>query len=195
LVALLACCVLAEDSAAENVWLGTSTDWSMPGNWSTGVVPGPGNSVSITIPGNRTAYPQLRESLVLGSTRLSIGADAELDVQGHTLTIGAGVLDTIDGPDLAYHEKRPSGLVIASGGTLRTTPGATVIVSGPLDARTGGLREPETRRPGALRLPGGIAGDSAVRVRFVLRGTPGTEVRVTYDAQKGGTAAVTTRLR
>ena len=58
---------------------------------------------------------------------------------------------------------------------------------------TNRVETPELRRPAALRLPGGIPGDGAVRVRFLVRGTG--RARVTYRAEKGGTATLEADVR
>ncbi len=74
-----------------------------------------------------------------------------------------------------------------------TLSGANVIASGVLDARSKRLRNPETRRPATVRLPSGISGDSTVTVRFIVKGSG--KVRVAYEAEKGGRAALETELR
>jgi hypothetical protein len=72
--------------------------------------------------------------------------------------------------------------------TFAGDAGLQVISSGVVDPATGAVADPVFRRPADLRLWQGIAGDSAVRVRFFLRGT-GKAV-VTWRAEKGGTASV-----
>jgi hypothetical protein len=66
--------------------------------------------------------------------------------------------------------------------------GLSVETSGLVSERTRRVEEPELRRPAALRLPRGIPGDGAVRVRFVVRGSG--RARIEYAAEKGGRAAV-----
>lgn len=72
--------------------------------------------------------------------------------------------------------------------TFEGDPGVEVISSGVVDPATGAVADPVLRRPADLRLWNGIPGNSAVRVRFVVRGRG--KARVTWRAEKGGTASV-----
>jgi hypothetical protein len=71
--------------------------------------------------------------------------------------------------------------------------GLVVLASGVVDPATGRVDAPEIRRPADLRLPRGIGGDSAVRVRFVVRGSG--SAKVTYRSEKGGSATTTVEIR
>lgn len=74
-----------------------------------------------------------------------------------------------------------------------TGDGLVVVSSGLVDSATGRVDDPEVRRPADLRIPRGIPGDAAVRLRFIVRGSgDGT---VTYRAEKGGTATVAATVR
>ena len=72
-------------------WTGTvSTDWSEPGNWSTSIVPGPGNSVVIQ---SGTVYePQLvtsgqscKDLIIKEGVTVTLVQGIQLTVNGHTL--------------------------------------------------------------------------------------------------------------
>jgi hypothetical protein len=77
--------------------------------------------------------------------------------------------------------------------TFEGDAGLAVISAGVVDPATGAVADPVLRRPADLRLWQGIAGDSAVRVRFVVRGTG--KARITWRAEKGGTATVEAEAR
>ena len=67
-----------------------------------------------------------------------------------------------------------------------------VLSGGVVDGSTRRVLEPEVRRPGDLRLPGGLDGDGTIRLRWLVRGSG--RVTVTYRAEKGGTATTTLGL-
>jgi hypothetical protein len=71
--------------------------------------------------------------------------------------------------------------------------GVEVVSGGVVDPKTRRLDLPQFRRPADLRLWGGIEGDGAVRVRFLVRG-PGTAT-IRYHADKGGDAVTSVELR
>jgi hypothetical protein len=71
--------------------------------------------------------------------------------------------------------------------------GLAVVSSGLVDALSDRVHDPELRRPADLRVPRGVPGNSALRVRFLVRGT-GTAT-VAYRAEKGGTVTQTVDVR
>jgi hypothetical protein len=70
---------------------------------------------------------------------------------------------------------------------------AQVLSAGAVDPATDAVAQPQTRRPADLRLPQGIDGDGAVRVRLLVRGTG--KLTLTYRAEKGGSASAEVELR
>ncbi len=64
--------------------------------------------------------------------------------------------------------------------------GVEVLSGGVVDGATNRVAEPQTRRPADLRLPSGIDGNGAVRLRWLVRGA-GTAT-IVYRAEKGGTS-------
>ena len=70
---------------------------------------------------------------------------------------------------------------------------AQVVSGGIVDPATGRVLAPDVRRPADLRLPEGIGGNGAVRLRWLVRGS-GT-LLVTYRAEKGGSASLTVDLK
>lgn len=73
--------------------------------------------------------------------------------------------------------------------TLEVVEGAVEVLSGGVvDPEARRVVLPEIRRPAELRVPQGIDGKSVVRLRWLVRGK-GT-LRVTYRAEKGGTASL-----
>jgi hypothetical protein len=71
--------------------------------------------------------------------------------------------------------------------------GADVVSGGVVDVATNRVAAPEIRRPADLRLPTGIDGNGAVRLRWIVRGTG--RATITYHAEKGGSATSTVELR
>ncbi len=71
--------------------------------------------------------------------------------------------------------------------------GIEVLSGGQVNGRTNRVDAPQMRRPADLRLPRGIHGDGAVRLRWVVRGTG--QVTITYTAEKGGTATLTADVK
>lgn len=69
-----------------------------------------------------------------------------------------------------------------------TLEGVEVVSAGVVATDTNAVADPILRRPGDLRMWQGIPGASAVRVRFVVRGTG--RATATWRAEKGGTASV-----
>jgi len=75
-----------------------------------------------------------------------------------------------------------------------TIAGVEAVVSGGVvDPTTDRVAAPDVRRPAELRLPTGIDGDGAVRVRWIVRGAG--KATITYRAEKGGTATSDVELR
>jgi hypothetical protein len=74
-----------------------------------------------------------------------------------------------------------------------TIEGVEAVSGGVVDAATDRVAAPEIRRPAIVRLPTGIDGDGAVRVRWLVRGE-GTAT-ITYRAEKGGVATAKVELR
>jgi len=71
--------------------------------------------------------------------------------------------------------------------------GVDVVSGGVVDVATNRVAAPETRRPAELRLPTGIDGTGAIRLRWLVRGA-GTAT-ITYRAEKGGAATATVDLK
>ncbi len=122
--------------AASNIWQGGSTrrpnDWTLPANWSARKAPSANDAADVLIPGNLENYPELTEDAAVGGS-LRIAAGGRLDLGGHSLSVGAGVRDTPDGPDTLYTPKTPYGLVIEKGGELdasKEKPTITIAVGG-----------------------------------------------------------------
>ena len=88
----------------------------------------------------------------------------------------------------AFQKKIGSADVCSLAGEGLVVESAGVVVEA-----TNRVEDPQLRRPAALRLPRGIPGDGAVRVRFVVHGTG--RARVTFRAEKGGTAALDVEIR
>jgi hypothetical protein len=70
---------------------------------------------------------------------------------------------------------------------------AQVVSAGVVDAATNSVVAPELRRPADLRLPHGIDGNGAVRIRWLVRGHGNAQV--VYRAEKGGTVSLVVELR
>ena len=68
-----------------------------------------------------------------------------------------------------------------------TASAAQVLTGGVVDPATNHVTAPDVRRPADLRLPSGIDGDGALRLRWLVRGKG--RLRVTYRSEKGGTAS------
>jgi hypothetical protein len=68
-----------------------------------------------------------------------------------------------------------------------TASAAQVLTGGVVDPATNRVTAPDVRRPADLRLPSGIDGDGALRLRWLVRGKG--RLRVTYRSEKGGTAS------
>jgi hypothetical protein len=64
----------------------------------------------------------------------------------------------------------------------------SVLSGGVVDPVTDRVLEPEIKRPMDLRLPGGIDGNGAIRLRWLVRGKG--KLKITYRAEKGGTAVL-----
>ena len=78
--------------------------------------------------------------------------------------------------------------------TISVESGDVQVVSvGMLDPWSDRVGTPELRRPADFRLWQGIDGDGAVRIRWIVRGTG--KIKITYAAQKGGTASSSVDLR
>ena len=78
--------------------------------------------------------------------------------------------------------------------TIQSEDGALDVHSGGVvDPSTNRVVAPDVRRPADLRLPNGIDGDGALRLRWLVRGKG--KLTITYRAEKGGTASVTVQLR
>jgi hypothetical protein len=78
--------------------------------------------------------------------------------------------------------------------TVTVVEGDVAVLSGGVvDPASNRVVEPQLRRPADLRLGNGIDGNGAVRLRWLLRGTG--KVRITYAAEKGGTASAEIEVR
>ncbi|HEY1934216.1 MAG TPA: calcium-binding protein [Acetobacteraceae bacterium] len=103
-------------------WIAANADWTMPGDWDHGSVPGATDTAVIANPGGNTVTIAAAETVAIGNVML--GADtleiAGTLVPGGTLSINGGVVELtatglIDGGTLAD----PNGNGVAfSGGTL-----------------------------------------------------------------------------
>ncbi len=77
--------------------------------------------------------------------------------------------------------------------TVAVEGDAQPLSVGLVDAGSNRVLAPEVRRPADLRVPQGIDGDGAVRVRWLFRGTG--RATLAWRAEKGGTASVSVDLR
>jgi len=112
---------------------GSPGDWNTPGNWSGGRTPAADAAEDVLVPGGRQHYPVLNaDASVGGSLRLAAGA--RLTLNGRRLSVGTGLQDTVDGPDLRYSRRTPRGLVIEKDAQLDALKGAPEIL-----IRLGGL--------------------------------------------------------
>ena len=142
---------------AGNIWQGGNangpTDWTLPTNWSAKRAPSAADATDVLIPGNLENYPVLTEDAVAGGS-LRIAEGGRLDLDGHGLTVGAGVRDTVDGVDTAYTAKTPYGLIVEKGGELDASKEKPTIALG----------------LGGLVNRGSIAGSPVVRIAGVFHG-------------------------
>ncbi|HUT34683.1 MAG TPA: hypothetical protein VNE39_14435 [Planctomycetota bacterium] len=143
--------------AAGNIWQGGDgrgpTDWTFPGNWSGKRAPSAADRTDVLIPADLENYPFLTEDAVVGGS-LRIAAGARLDLDGHSLTVGAGARDAVGGPDTAYTPKTPYGLIIEKEGELEASKGKPTLCIG----------------LGGLVNEGAIAGSPVVRIAGVFHG-------------------------
>ncbi len=73
--------------------------------------------------------------------------------------------------------------------TIEVVEGSVEVLSGGVvDPATNRVLVPEIKRPLDLRLPAGIDGNGAVRLRWLVRGKG--KLKITYRAEKGGTAVL-----
>jgi hypothetical protein len=129
-----------------DTWINTSGgSWITPGNWSTGQVPGAGDSVVINQPGNITVT-------LNGSTtvkRLSLTGDT-LNITGGTLSLNAnsslssGSTLLLGGDNLAVG----SGASLTNSGAITVQPGSLLSVAGAFAQNAGA----------SLTLPSGSLG-------------------------------------
>lgn len=153
----LAMSLLGWAGAGTNIWQGGSTrganDWTLPDNWSGRRAPSATDPADVLVPGNLESYPELDEAAAVGGS-LRIAAGAQLFLNGHSLTVGAAVRDTPDGPDTLHTPRTPHGLVIEKGGELDASAEKSTI----------------TIRLGGLVNRGTISGSPALRIAGVFHG-------------------------
>ncbi len=141
-------------SADTRTWTGkagNTRDWHVPGNWSDGIVPGAaGDRADVVLPGGLMLYPVLTKAAAVGGS-LFLRAGAALTLGGHSLTVGTGIEDSVDGKDTGYTRTHQRGLILDKGSTLVTGKGAVITL------RLGGLfnRGKISNAP-ALRFEGGF---------------------------------------
>ena len=104
--------------------------WDVAGNWSTGVVPGPGDDVIINTAAAETIAIQPGDSISVNS--LTTGTNDTLSVSGGSLTVAT--VSTLSGP---LTMTGGSLTATGSGGSL-TSNGSTSIADASLYAEAGG---------------------------------------------------------
>ena len=116
LVLLLA--VTGAAGAVEIQWRGTiSQDWTLPGNWNTGAVPGTADLANI----NRTPGP------LLDSASISVG---NIKVGGGTLTVSGATLNTTSSWLILGYDAGTTGDMTFNSGTINTAGTMYVGFSG-----------------------------------------------------------------
>ncbi|MBM4038334.1 MAG: hypothetical protein FJ290_07460, partial [Planctomycetes bacterium] len=143
--------------AAGNIWQGGdtrgATDWTLPGNWSAKKAPSAADTTDVLIPGNLEHYPELKEDVAVGGS-LRIAEGGRLDLAGRSLTVGAGIRDTVDGPDTLHTPKTPYGLIVEKGGELDASKEKPTLTLG----------------LGGLVNKGSITGSPTLRIAGVFHG-------------------------
>ena len=136
-----------------NTWRGgdkqNPTDWHTAANWSSKAAPGPDAAGEVLIPSGLANYPSLSADAAVGGS-LRLAEKAWLTLDGHCLTVGAGVVDTVDGPDTMYSPRDPKGLIIEKDAVLDASGGRDQI-----HIRLGGLvSQGDVRGKPTLRVEG-----------------------------------------
>lgn len=134
---LLTSTALVSPVAADVIWTGSGTDWSTPGNWGGGAVPGASDNAEIDGPANVTigGAAVTVNAVQLGETAtgasLTIGGGGSLSATGYS-TVGAGVggigaiTVTGTGSSATFYQLQ---LGYSGSGTLSVTGGGTVVTT------------------------------------------------------------------
>ncbi len=103
-----------------NTWIGTTTDWTNPANWSAGVSPSSCGD-NVIIPANANNYPVLTGNATAGGVTIANGAD--INLQNYNLSICGNWA----GPGSGVATVTGTGLVILNGSSAQTISGQTVV--------------------------------------------------------------------
>lgn len=123
---------VAAQAGETNAWLGKTTAWEEPSNWSAGAAPSSARSQDVLISAGDNA-PVLGTNAAVGGS-LTIAKGARLSLNGHDLQVGTAICESFAADDPLRFKPQGAGLIIAGGASLQTEPGTATIT---LDA--GGL--------------------------------------------------------
>jgi hypothetical protein len=164
-------------------------NWNVATNWSTGTVPGPGDNVSITLPGTYTVTLNANASVA----SLTVGGDAGLQTlaiasSSYTLTLngpglinGNGVLNLSAGTITGNGDLTVAGSMNWSGGTLSGAGLTAISSNGTLNLTSA-----------AAKSLNGRTINSAGRVIVSGAGTFQMSAQATLNNQEGGTVDIQT---
>jgi hypothetical protein len=119
----------------QNFWTGAvNTDWTNPGNWSTGAVPGPNDDVTVDLPGRYTI--NINSDVVIGSLSLggiqgaqTLATNRALFIDGDSHISGNGALNLSGSAAFTFNgELEVEGTLSRSGGSLGG-PGTLAVKS------------------------------------------------------------------
>jgi hypothetical protein len=185
-----ALCYPGTCKAADVSWnKATGGNWNVATNWNTGTVPGPGDNVSITLPGVFTVTLNANASVA----SLTVGGDAGIQTLAiassiYTLTLNGpgsinanGVLNLSGGTITGNGDLTVAGNMNWSGGTLSGAGVTTIPSNGTL-----------TLASAATKSLNGRTINNAGRVIVSGAGTFQMSTKATLNNQEGGTVDIQT---
>jgi predicted nucleotidyltransferase len=150
-------------------WIGSSYGfWDDPANWSSGVLPGPGDEVVIDVtPGglidHRSGATTIRSLTANGNLQLSGGTlelTADSSISG-TFTLAGGTLTGAGTLTLAGTGNRWDGGAMTGSGTTQVAPAADLLITGRLGDLT--LAERTIRNEGTIVVNRGTTGEVVIQ--------------------------------